>query len=91
MARFACDEDGWRSDRHREEAEAIVRDDVRYYAREDYLDCVRSIDPETGEGWPEAIVKASKLADYIVEMTDCPFTSSEVEAIIVDMIEGGIE
>lgn len=89
MARYACDEDGWRSDYHREVAESHARDDVRYYYGEELRDIVRMIDPETGEGWADAERAADRLADRVTDGTDLPFTSSELAAIIVEMIEEG--
>lgn len=89
MARYACDEDGWRSDYHREVAESHARDDVRYYYGEELRAIARMIDPETGDGWPEAERAADRLADRMADATDLPFTSGELAAIIVEMIEGG--
>lgn len=87
MARYACDEDGWRSDYHRECAEDALRADVREYYGEALAAIVASIDPETGDGWADAIRAIDALADRIVDYTDTPFTSSEVAAIVADMIE----
>lgn len=89
MARYACGEDGWRSDAHREDAESFLRDDVRSYYGEDLREAARLIDPETGDGWDAAERACGALADRIVDGIDTPFGSLEVAAILVTMIEEG--
>lgn len=86
MGRYACDEDGWRSDYDREVATDYVRDDLRAYYGEALRDIARMIDPETGDGWAEAERAADRLGDRFVDMVECPFTGSEVAAIVVDMM-----
>jgi hypothetical protein len=90
MARFACDEDGWRSDRAREDAREAIVDDVRDYFREEYADILRTFGDGETDDWPAAAPKIRKLSERVYAICETAFTEYEIESIIVDMVEGDL-
>lgn len=91
MARWACDDDGWRSDRHYDAARDSYCADVRECYGAEYaeiLDALRA--DETGAAWGPALVAIAKLADRIDYMGETEFSAEEGASIIESMIEGDL-
>mgnify|MGYP000514731827 CR=1 FL=1 len=88
MARYACDEDGWRSDAHYDRA----LEELEAIALEDYSVEVNAIlatlrESEDDDVWERVAPRIVDLADLMTRMSDIPFSSIETAINLTFMIE----